>query len=221
MSHDVVLFGTGDFARVASVYLEHDSPYNVVAFSVHETFRSEPTLLGKPVVPFESLADDYPAAQCDMFVAVGFSRLNKARAEIYHACKALSYKLITYVNSKTTVWGEVELGDNCFVFENNVLQPFVKIGYDTILWSGNHIGHDALIGNHCFITSHAVISGNTRIGNNCFIGVNATVRDRVTIGDESVIGAGALILKDAEPFSVFQGQATEVSRVPSHRLRAV
>ncbi|MBI3866479.1 MAG: acetyltransferase [Planctomycetia bacterium] len=221
MSTDVVLFGTGDFARVASVYLEEDSPYKVVAFSVHEAFRSEPTLLGKPVVPFERLAAEFPPEQCDMFVAVGFSRLNKARAEVYHAAKAQGYKLITYINSKAAVWGHVELGDNCFVFENNVLQPFVKIGSNTILWSGNHIGHDAVIGDHCFITSHAVISGNTKIGNNCFIGVNATIRDGVSIGDESIIGAGALILKDAAPFSVFQGQATEVSRVPSHRLKAV
>ena len=221
MSTDVVLFGTGDFARVASVYLKQDSPYNVVAFSVHEAFRNEPTLLGKPVVPFEKLQAEYPPAQCAMFVAMGFSRLNKARAEIYHACKALGYNLITYVNSKAAVWGDVEFGDNCFVFENNVLQPFVKIGHDTILWSGNHIGHDAVIGNHCFITSHAVISGNVKIGNNCFVGVNATIRDGVTVGDESVIGAGALILKDAAPSSVFQGQATLVSRVPSHRLRAI
>lgn len=221
MSNDVVLFGTGDFARVASVYLKQDSPYNVVAFSVHEAYRTEPVLLGRPVVPFEKLTAEYPPAQCAMFVAMGFSRLNKARAEIYQACKALGYNLISYVNSKAALWGEVELGDNCFVFENNVLQPFVKIGHDTILWSGNHIGHDAVIGNHCFITSHAVISGNVRIGNNCFVGVNATIRNDVTIGDESVIGAGALILKDAAPSSVFQGQATEVSRVPSHRLRAV
>ncbi len=221
MAKDVVLFGTGDFARVASVYLEKDSPHRVAAFTVHEAYRTAPTLLGKPVVSFERLTADYPPTQCNLFVAMGFSRLNKARAEIYQACKALGYKLITYVNSKATQWGEVELGDNCFIFENNVLQPFVKIGCDTILWSGNHVGHDATIGDHCFITSHAVISGNAKIGDNCFIGVNATIRDGVTVGKESVIGAGSLILKDADPFSVFQGQATEASRVPSHRLRAI
>jgi sugar O-acyltransferase (sialic acid O-acetyltransferase NeuD family) len=221
MSRDVVLFGSGDFARVASVYLEQDSPHRVIGFSVHEAFRKEPTLLQKPVIPFEKLTQDYPPAQCAMFVAIGFSKLNKARAQVYADCKALGYELISYVNSRAIVWGDVEMGDNCFVFENNVLQPFVKIGCDTILWSGNHIGHDAVIGDHCFITSHAVISGNVSIGDNCFIGVNATIRDGVTIGKESLVGAGALILRDAAPHSVFQGQSTEVSRVPSHRLRTV
>jgi sugar O-acyltransferase (sialic acid O-acetyltransferase NeuD family) len=221
MTQDIVIFGVGDFARVASIYLETDSPFRVAAFSVHAAFINEPTLLGKPVIPFERLPQEYPPGQCEMFVAIGFSRLNKARAEIYHACKALGYKLITYINSRACVWGPVEFGDNCFVFENNVVQPFVKIGNDTILWSGNHIGHDAAIGDHCFLASHAVISGNVKIGDNCFIGVNATIRDGVTIGNESIVGAGTLILKDAAPGSVFQGPATEVSRVPSHRLRAV
>jgi sugar O-acyltransferase (sialic acid O-acetyltransferase NeuD family) len=221
MPKDIVLFGTGDFARVASVYLEKDSPYRVTAFTVHESYRTSPTLLDKPVVPFETLLRDYPPQDCSMFVAMGFSKLNRARAQIYAACKTLGYELISYVNSRACTWGEVELGDNCFVFENNVLQPFVKIGSNTILWSGNHIGHDTVIGDHCFITSHSVISGNVNVGDNCFIGVNATIRDGVSIGKESVIGAGALILQDVAPNSVFQGQATELSRVPSHRLRAV
>ncbi|TXT38239.1 MAG: hexapeptide repeat-containing transferase [Planctomycetota bacterium] len=221
MAKDVILFGTGDFARVASVYLGKDSPHNVIGFTVHEAFRTSETLLGKPVIPFERLLTEYPPHQIDMFVAMGFRKLNKARAEIYHACKAMGYTLITYVNSKASLWGEVEMGDNVFIFENNVVQPFVKIGCDTIVWSGNHLGHDAVIGSHCFITSHAVISGNVTIGDNCFIGVNATIRDGITIGAESVIGAGALILSDAAPFSVFQGTATEVSRVPSHRLRGL
>lgn len=221
MSKDVVLFGIGDFAQVANVYLKHDSPRKVAAFTVHEAFRRESELCGKPVVPFERILEDYPPEQCDLFVAMGFSKLNKARAEIYRTCKDLGYKLISYVHSKVNLWGGVEVGDNCFIFENNTLQPFVKIGCNTIVWSGNHIGHHSVIGDHCFITSHAVISGGVTIENNCFIGVNATIRDGLTIGKESVIGAGSLILQDAAPNSVFQGQATEVSRVPSHRLRAV
>lgn len=221
MSRDVVLFGAGDFARVASVYLEKDSPYRVAAFTVHESYRTETTLLGKPVVPFETLARDYPPESFAMFVAMGYSKLNKPRAQMFYECKRLGYELITYVSSRACVWGEAALGENCFIFENNVLQPFVKIGNNSILWSGNHIGHDSVIGDHCFISSHVVISGNTVIGDNCFFGVNSAVRDGVTIGKESIIGAGTLILRDAAPNSVFQGQTTEAARVPSNRLRAI
>lgn len=69
------------------------------------------------------------------------------------------------------------MGDNCFVFENQTIQPFVKIGNDVIIWSGNHIGHHSMIGDHCFISSHVVISGNVKIEPYCFLGVNSSIRD--------------------------------------------
>jgi len=205
----VVIFGVGDFARLAAVYLRTDSPHEVVAFTVHERYRGEPELLGLPVVPFEELGRSYPPEAAAMLVAVGFSRVNRARAEIYDECKARGYELVSYVNSKAILWEEVEFGDNCFVFEANVIQPFVRIGNDVIVWSGNHIGHDSRIGDHCFVASHAVISGNVTIGERCFVGVNATVRDGVTIAPDCVIGAGALIMKDTEPGGVYSTPGTE------------
>jgi len=221
MGKPVVIFGTGDFARVASVYLAKDSPHEVAAFTVHEAYCTAPKLLNKPVVPFERLAETHPPDEYAMLVAIGFRRVNKARAEIFHECKSHGYELISYICSKATVWGEVQIGDNCFILENNVIQPFVTIGDDTIIWSGNHIGHDAKIGNHCFITSHVVISGNVTVADYCFLGVNATLRDGITLGPESIVGAGALILRDSAPQSVLKGVAAELSAVPSHRLKAI
>jgi sugar O-acyltransferase (sialic acid O-acetyltransferase NeuD family) len=136
-------------------------------------------------------------------------------------CKSKGYKLITYINSKATHWGEIEVGDNCFIFEGNVIQPFVKIGNDVIMWSGNHIGHDSSIGDHCFIASHAVISGNVRIGPYCFIGVNATFRDGIIVAPECIIGAGALILKDTIEKGVYKGHKSESAPYASSNLKEI
>lgn len=221
MAKPVVIFGTGDFARVASVYLTQDSPHEVAAFTVHRQYITEPTLLGKPVVPFEELAATHPPDRFAMLVATGFKGVNKVRAGLYHHCKELGYELIRYVCSKAAVWGEVEFGDNVFVFENNVVQPFVKIGSNSVLWSGNHVGHDATIGDHCFVSSHVVISGRASVGDYCFLGVNSTLRDGVALGAGCVVGAGAVVLKDAAPGSVLRGPSAELSPVPSHRLKAI
>ena len=216
---DVVVFGIGDFAQVACAYLRHDSEHDVVAFTVHEQYIESAELLGLPVVPYESLADSYPPSDFAMFVAVGFSRVNKTRRELYDECKGNGYELISYVNSKAFVLGELELGDNCFVFEANVIQPFVRIGSDVILWSGNHIGHHTTIADHCFIASHVVISGNVSIGEETFIGVNATFRDGVTIAPRCVIGAGALIMKDTEEGGVYSVAGSEARSVKSWELK--
>src|SRR5579871_4456809 len=103
----VVLFGTGDFAQVAYVYLSQDSDYEVVAFTVHEKYITEPTLLDLPVVPFEQMKTLYPPDTHAMFVAVGFKNVNKLRTEMYNLCKSEGYELISYVNSKAIHWGDV------------------------------------------------------------------------------------------------------------------
>jgi sugar O-acyltransferase (sialic acid O-acetyltransferase NeuD family) len=156
-----------------------------------------------------------------MFVAIGYTKVNKLREQKYHEAKALGYQLASYISPLATVFDNVVIGDNCFVFEDNTLQPFVTIGNNNVLWSGNHVGHHTVIGNHCFITSHTVISGRCTIGDNCFIGVNATLRDHLNIGKHCVIGAGTVLLKDAADSQVFIAQSTEASTVPSHRLRGI
>jgi sugar O-acyltransferase (sialic acid O-acetyltransferase NeuD family) len=207
--NDVVLFGLGDFARVARVYLAEDSPHEVVAFTANERYVESDELDGLPVVPFETLADTHPPDRCAMFVAIGFSGVNRARREVYEQCRKRGYELISYVSSKATYWGELQLGANCFVFEENVIQPNVRIGNDVILWSGNHIGHDSTIEDHVFIASHAVISGNVTIGESSFVGVNATFRDGITVAPRCVIGAGALIMKDTVEGGVYAVRGTE------------
>jgi sugar O-acyltransferase (sialic acid O-acetyltransferase NeuD family) len=216
---DVVIFGIGDYGRIAGRYLSADSPHDVVAYTVDRAYVDRDELNGLPIVPFEELGDRHPPGTVEMLVAMGFSGVNRERARIYDECKARGYSLITYVNSRAMVWDDVPIGDNSFVFEANVVQPGVIIGADVVLWSGNHIGHDVTVGDHCFIASHAVISGNVTIGERCFIGVNVTVRDGVTIAQDCVIGGGAVIMKDTEEGAVHSVRGTEPRETKSWDLK--
>jgi sugar O-acyltransferase (sialic acid O-acetyltransferase NeuD family) len=215
---EVVLFGLGDFARIARIYLDADSPHRVVAFTANERFVTSDELEGLPVVPFETLTGTHPPNRYSMFVAIGFSGVNRARRDVYLQCRDRGYELISYVNSKATYWGELDLGDNCFVFEENVIQPNVRIGSNVILWSGNHIGHDSTIEDHVFIASHAVISGNVTIGESSFVGVNATFRDGIKVAPRCVVGAGALIMKNTAEGDVYSVRGTEPAAKKSWEL---
>jgi sugar O-acyltransferase (sialic acid O-acetyltransferase NeuD family) len=153
-----------------------------------------------------------------MFVAIGYGKMNRLRAEKFGAAKTLGYRLARYVSTKACTWPDLTIGENSFVMEANVIQPFALIGADTILWSGNHIGHHARVGDHCFIASHVVVSGNVEIGDHCFVGVNVTLRDGIKVAPRCLIGAAALITKDTKPDEVYAGVAAEPSRVPSSRV---
>ncbi|WP_057320501.1 acetyltransferase, partial [Mycobacterium tuberculosis] len=135
--------------------------------------------------------------------------------------KALGYELASYVSSHATVLNDGRIGENVFLLEDNTIQPFVSIGNNVTLWSGNHIGHHSTIHDHCFLASHIVVSGGVVIEEQSFIGVNATLRDHITIGSRCVVGAGALLLRDADADGVYIGTKTERRPVPSTELRKI
>ena len=212
----VVIFGTGKYADQMFFYLKNDSPYEVAAFTVDGAYLREGNFMGLPVVAFEEVQKDYPLGSYDMFIAVGYHNLNKFRAEKYSQAKVMGYKLISYVNSRASNFGGVEIGDNCLVLENVVIQPLTKIGNDVFIWSGNHIGHHAQIGDHCYIAGQVMVGGSAVIETNCFIGMNATIGHEVIIGRESFIGAGAMVTKNAPSSSVYIAQDTPRFRLDSN-----
>ena len=221
MKKRLVIFGSGNIAEVADYYFANDSDYEVVAFTVDREFVASDRFLSRPIVPFDELASYFPPKDNELFVALSYAKLNALRRSKYEEAKAKGYRIAKYLSSRATVWPGFACGENCFILEDNTLQPFCRVGDNVTLWSGNHIGHHSVIGSHTFIASHVVVSGGVEIGESCFIGVNATLRDHIKIGEKCVIGAGALLLTDADPQGVYMGAATERSRVPSTRLRQV
>ncbi|HEY2433344.1 MAG TPA: acetyltransferase [Vicinamibacterales bacterium] len=202
---DVVIFGAGDIARLAHFYFTHDSDRKVAAFAVDAEFRSADSFLDLPLVAVDDLPRLFPPGRVDAFVALSYAGMNALRRAKFEMVRRLGYACATYVSSRCSYLAKDPPGANCFILEDNTVQPFVRIGDNVTLWSGNHIGHDSTIGDHCFISSHVVISGHVTIGEACFIGVNATLRNSIRIADRTLIGAGAVIMKDTEPDSAYLG----------------
>ena len=217
----LVIFGSGEIAELAYYCFNTDSDYEIVAFTIDEEYINKSQFCGLPIVPFEEVEKKYPPDQHDFFVALSYSKLNALRKEKFIAAKERGYSLASYISSRATVLNDGKIGENCFIFEDNTIQPYVYIGDNVTLWSGNHIGHHSVIHNHTFIASHVVVSGGVEIGEQCFIGVNTTLRDHIKVGDRCVLGAGVLMLTDAAPDGVYMGTATERSKVPSSRLKGI
>lgn len=215
----LIVFGAGDIAEVAGYYLANDSDYSVAAYTVDREYLKGDSFCGKPLVAFEDLERGFSPRDHALLVALSYAKLNRLRADKCAEAKRRGYRLAAYLSSKATVWPGFALGENCFILEDNTIQPFARVGNNVTLWSGNHVGHHAQIGDNCFVTSHVVISGGVKVGANSFIGVNATIRDHVTIGAGCVIGAGTLILKDTADDSVHAAPGAEPARVPASRLR--
>jgi sugar O-acyltransferase (sialic acid O-acetyltransferase NeuD family) len=211
----VIIFGVRDFAQLAKYYIENDTDHKVSAFSVNKNYIPEShEFEGKPVLPFEEVEKRYPPGEYKFFAPMSPQGINRLRAEVYNKIKAKGYSCISYVSSKATVYNN-KIGENCFILEDNTLQPFTDIGNNVIMWSGNHIGHHGLIKDHVFFSSQVVMSGHCTIEPYCFFGVNSSLRDGLTIGEGTLVGMGSVVLHNTEEWGVYMGNPAVKIRRPS------
>lgn len=203
MKKNLVIFGNSPLAQLAKFYFDTDSNYQVVAFTVDEAYIQSDTFEGLPLLEFETIKDQFPIKENDFFVAVSYHSMNKLRMKKYNRAKEMGYTIASYISSKCSYLSQYPPGENAFILEDNTVQPFVRIGNNVTLWSGNHLGHHSIIEDHNFISSHVVISGHCTIESFCFLGVNATIGHQVTIAEKTLVGAGAVITKSTEAESVY------------------
>jgi sugar O-acyltransferase (sialic acid O-acetyltransferase NeuD family) len=204
MKKKLIIFGNLDLAQLAHYYFTHDSEYEVAAFTVDRNYLNCESFENKPLVAFEELEDHFSPLTHHFFAPITQAGMGKLRAQKFLAAKEKGFKCATYISSKTTYFNS-SIGENCFILEDNTIQPFSKIGDNVTLWSGNHIGHHSNIHDHVFITSHVVVSGHVDIGAYSFLGVNSTIRDGISLGEGSLIGMGAVIQKSTEPYGIYTG----------------
>ena len=205
----LIIVGDSAFAHIAYEYFTYDSQYEVACFTVDREYLKNDSLFGLPIVPFDELLDKYPPDKYKVYTAITYIKMNRVRKNFYLRLKAMGYKFATYISSSAFVWRNVEVGENTFIFENNVVQPFVKVGNNVVMWSGNHIGHHSVIRDHVFFSSHVVLSGFCDVQEYCFMGVNSTIANNVVIKKDCLIGAGASILKDSEEAKTYGTKMTE------------
>ncbi|GAA4446261.1 acetyltransferase [Ravibacter arvi] len=208
----VIIFGVLDTAELAHFYLENDSEHEVVAFAVNRAYIDQTEFRGLPVVAFEEVETVYPPAQFAFFVPMTARNMNRNREKVYLETKAKGYTLISYISSRATVYDRSLIGENCFILEDNTIQPFTTIGNNVVLWSGNHIGHHGRIDDHVFFTSHVVLSGHCHVHSYCFFGVNATIKDYTRIAQGTLLGMASALNKDSEEWGIYVGSPAK--RVP-------
>jgi len=214
----LVIIGDSAFAEVAYEYFTHDSEYEVVGFAVEAPYLKKTELFGLPIVSLDELRGHYSPAEVEFFAALVYTQLNRLRTRLYATVKSMGYRPASYISSRAFVWKNAEIGEHCFIFEDNIVQPFVKIGNNVVLWSGNHIGHHSKINNNCFISSHVVISGFCEVGENSFLGVNATLANNLSIAGDNWIAPGVVLSKSTKHGALYKASVPELAGVSAPRF---
>ncbi len=194
----LIIYGVGHLAEYAAYVFQNDSPYNVIGFCLESSYLEANPSEGKEIISFEKLEEKYPEKDIHLFIAVGN---NLVRERIFAMAKKNKYRLATYISSKASTWENLEIGYNCFIGEGSVIQPFVKIEDNSILF-GARIGHHCAIGKHSLL-SGPTVGGNVSIGEYSFIGLNAVIQQNINIGSKNIIGMGVAIKHSTPDKAVF------------------
>lgn len=222
MKNNVLIFGLSDSSSLAHFYFNNDSDYNVIGFTVSGEYLPEDGLFeGKPVYDWDNINkhEELNPNSTKLFAPLYHNGMNSFRELIYNKGKEQGYSFASYISSKATVWQPNLIGENCFILEDNTIQPYTRIGNNCVLWSGNHIGHHSEVKDHNYFTSHVVLSGHCVVEPYCFLGVNSTIRNGITIAKGSLIAMGAAVTKSTEPWGVYKGTPAKKGKVLSKDLK--
>ena len=213
---NLVIYGNGKIAKIVFHFLKND--FNVVAFTVDESFISDSVIEGVPVVPFENIETKFSIENHKMIVAVGYVQMNHIRALKYQQAKEKGYSFANYIHPSVVLHDNVIVGENNVVMDHVAIQPYAKIGNGNIIWSNAVIAHGCTVENDNWIASGVVISGDTTIKSKCFMGVNATIGHNMIIENENFIGANALVTKSTMAKDVYITKEVEKFRLDSQRF---
>ena len=218
----VIIFGVGENAQLLKYYLENDEKYKdeykVVAFTLDKDYIKEEIFMGLPLIPFEEIEKYYTPKDFYCFVAVGYKNMNELRARKLFQVKERGFKTMNYISSKACTYNDLEIGENNFIMDSQVIQPFVKIGNNNVFYGGGVISHHSVIGNNCFFGAGVVIAGGTTIKDNCFIGVNSIISGKVTIEYKTFVSAGGRISKNTKQKDVYITETSKRYKIDSTEI---
>lgn len=217
----LVIVGDGNFSQMAYEYFNHESSYKVVGFAVESHFRTRDSLFNLPVVNFEEIEAYFPNQDHEIFVAITFVQLNRPRTRLYLAAKNKGYRIASYISPKACCFG-AKIGENVFILEYTVIQPFAEIGNNVIfMGNANWIGHHTIIKDNCFISAHVTIAGCSEVGENCFIGINSSIADDTKIAPDCFICMGSVVTKSTEENNVYKGHPASATGITAKQYLKV
>ena len=80
-----------------------------------------------------------------------------------------------------------------------------KIGSDCLLMAQAHVAHDCKIGDHVIMANAATLAGHVEIADRASVGAYSGVHQFCRVGFEAFVGGYSVVVKDAPPFAIIQG----------------
>ncbi|MCL4454976.1 MAG: acetyltransferase [Deinococcus sp.] len=196
MSKDLVIFGTGGFAREVHQLVEdlnRDSTrWNFLGFLDGNPERHGVEVHGFPVLGDLDWLGEHQKES--LIIAVGSTVVR--RKLVHQVRERYGNSFATLVHPLAWIGNRVALGEGSIVCAGTLITTDIQIGQHVILNLDCTVGHDAQIEDFVTVAPSVNISGNVRVGQGSDLGTGSAIIQNVQIGNWTIVGAGSVVVRD-------------------------
>ncbi len=215
MVRDLVIYGTGGFAREVHQLLEdlnsRRQEWNIVGFLDDDDAKWGKDVHGLPVLGNAG----WLAGRSEVGVSVGIGG-PRSKKDVVERCRAAggtSFPVL--VHPLAWIGNRVKLGEGTIICAGARITTDIEIGRHVILNLDATVCHDTVIEDYVTIAPSVNVSGGVRLMEGADIGTNASFIPGVRVGAWSKVGAGAAVVRDVAAAATVVGVPARVVGAPN------
>lgn len=162
MTERIIIYGNSKMTPVLTEYLERSGGKEIIGYSLHQKLIDKPTLYDRPLIPFETLAQEYPPTVFKLHILndpshnLSLHHLMETAQEARHQ----GFRLYTFIDPDAWVAESSVIGDNCCLFPGARVEPLAQLEDFVLLRPNAHVGISARVGCWSRLGIHAVVCDN-------------------------------------------------------------
>ncbi|MBN2483038.1 MAG: acetyltransferase [Candidatus Omnitrophica bacterium] len=208
MKEEIILIGGGGHCKSCIDVIEKGEIFSIAGIvDVNEKVNLD--VLGYKIFATD---EELPGLvkEYDFFlVTLGQIKIAEPRKKIFSFLKGLGANLPVILSPRSSVAASSSIDEGTIVMHDVIVNSQTSIGKNCILNNKSCIEHDVHIGDHCHISTAAIINGNCTVDEGAFIGSNSVINNGVYIGKHVVIGAGSVVIHSIEEAGIYAGNPAE------------
>lgn len=198
MKNKILIFGGHGTGSVIALAIKHANSigYKKYEFAGFLNDGNTREVAGMPVVGKFSDAQKFAKKGYSFIFTAHKIGEQAERIKLFESYSIPKDQIATFIHPNTYVSPDAVIAEGCVVMPGATISAHVRLERGVLIMNNASIGHDNLIGKHCFFTSNSCTGSYINFGEGVWIGLNATLRGRLNIGNYSAIGMGSVITKD-------------------------
>lgn len=158
-------------------------------------------------LPVLGATKDWARLGLDVKLHVCLHKVGKMRerSALIESFQIPDHRLISLVHPSACISDDVKIGSGALIASHVTCQAGSVLGRCSTVRAGANLGHDAVVGDFCYVGPNATLCGRAVLETGAHAGPNSVVVDGLTLGEYTVLGAGAVAMRSTEMNSLWMG----------------